>query len=180
MGFRCIQINLHHAKAASAVLAQRFNSDHLDVALIQEPYIYNDQVRCLTGELLYDSYNVGKPRACILLRNGINSLPIPEHTTKDQVAIRAFVPTATGMTEIVLCSAYLPGDSNDLEFLPLQGLVNYCGRNNLQLIIGCDSNAHHTLWGSTNINSRGECLLEFLNNSRLEILNMGSSPTFIN
>ncbi|KNC22945.1 hypothetical protein FF38_03154 [Lucilia cuprina] len=32
----------------------------------------------------------------------------------------------------------------------------------LQLLLSkrCDANAHHTVWGSMNINDRGECLLQ--------------------
>jgi len=44
--------------------------------------------------------------------------------------------------------------------------------------VGCDSNAHQSVWGSTNCNSRGEALVEFLNSSNLEILNWGNEPTF--
>ncbi|XP_054729084.1 uncharacterized protein LOC129238070 [Anastrepha obliqua] len=35
----CLQLNLHHAKAASAELARRFNKQNLDIALIQEPWV---------------------------------------------------------------------------------------------------------------------------------------------
>jgi hypothetical protein len=46
------------------------------------------------------------------------------------------------------------------------------------VVVGCDSNAHHNAWGSTNCNSRGESLMEFLNSLNLEILNRGSELTF--
>jgi len=62
----------------------------------------------------------------------------------------------------------------------LEELRHYCENENLRLILGCDSNAHHTAWGSTNCNGRGEFLLEFLNSSNLEILNRGNEPTFCN
>jgi hypothetical protein len=58
--------------------------------------------------------------------------------------------------------------------------VRYCEKENLRLIVGCDSNAHHTAWGSTNCNGRGESLLEFLSSSNLEILNQGNGHTFCN
>ncbi|KAL7723800.1 hypothetical protein ACLKA6_008701 [Drosophila palustris] len=34
-------------------------------------------------------------------------------------------------------------------------LVDDCVKNNIGLIMGCDANAHHAQWGSTNINTRG-------------------------
>jgi hypothetical protein len=54
----------------------------------------------------------------------------------------------------------------------------YCENENLYLITGCDSNAHHHPGGSTNCNSTGEALVEFLNSSNLEILSRGKDPTF--
>jgi hypothetical protein len=56
--------------------------------------------------------------------------------------------------------------------------VLYCEKENLYLVVGCDSNAHHSAWGSTNCNSRGAALIVFLNTTTLEILNRGNEPTF--
>ena len=56
--------------------------------------------------------------------------------------------------------------------------MRYCEKENLYLVVGCDSNAHHSVWGSTNCNSRGETLMEFLNTTNLEILNRGNKSTF--
>jgi hypothetical protein len=79
---------------------------------------------------------------------------------------------------VVVCSAYLPYDSKDPPpSKELEELVRYC-EEHLHLIVGCDSNAHHTAWGSTDCNCRGEALVEFLDASGLEILNRGNEPTF--
>jgi len=56
--------------------------------------------------------------------------------------------------------------------------VRYYENENLYLIVGCNSNAHHTAWDSTNCNGRGEALMEFLNSSNLKILNRGNKSTF--
>ena len=50
----------------------------------------------------------------------------------------------------------------------------------MKLIIGSDVNAHHTLWGSTNVNNRGETLLEYILSTNLIILNRGNTPTYKN
>jgi len=80
---------------------------------------------------------------------------------------------------LVVCSAYLPYDSEDPppsnEF---EELVQYCEKENLYLVIRCDSSAHYTAWGSTSCNDRGEALVEFLNSSKLGILNQSNEPTF--
>jgi len=58
---------------------------------------------------------------------------------------------------LVVCSAYLPYDSKDpMPSTELEELVHYCQMEDLYLIVGCDSNAHHTACGSTNCNGRGE------------------------
>ena len=56
--------------------------------------------------------------------------------------------------------------------------MRYCETENLYPVIGCDSIAHYTAWGSTNCNDRGEAVVEFLNSSNLEILNQGNESTF--
>ena len=81
--------------------------------------------------------------------------------------------------QLVVCSAYLPYDSEDHPpSRELEELMRYCVKENIQLLVGCDSNAHHTAWGSTNCNGRGEALMDFLHSTTLEILTRGSKPTF--
>jgi hypothetical protein len=54
--------------------------------------------------------------------------------------------------------------------------VRYCESENLYLVLGFNSNAHHIVWGSTNCNRSGKALVEFLNSSNLEILNQDNKP----
>jgi len=80
-----------------------------------------------------------------------------------------------------VCSAYVSYDSKDPPpSREMEELVRCCENENLRLIVGCDSNAHNTVWRSTNCNGRWESLLEFLNSSNLEILNQGNEFTFCN
>jgi hypothetical protein len=83
-----------------------------------------------------------------------------------------------GQRRMVVCSAYLPYDSEDPPSRELEDLVRYCEKENLHLLVGCDFNAHYTTWDSTNCNSRREALMEVLSSSNLEILNRGNEPTF--
>jgi len=76
---------------------------------------------------------------------------------------------------LVICSAYLPYDSENPPLSrELEELMRYCENEILHLIVGCDCSAHHSAWGSTNCNGRGESLNEFLNSLNLEILNWGN------
>lgn len=63
-----IQVNLHHAKGASAVLSRRFTKNKIDVGLLQEPWVNNNKIKGIsaqTGKLLYDDSSPN-PRAAIL------------------------------------------------------------------------------------------------------------------
>jgi hypothetical protein len=119
-----------------------------------------------------------RPRACILARN-MNLWVLPEFSCRDLVAVLVKYNEEGTERRMVVCSAYLPYDSEDPPpSRELEDLMRYCEKENLYLLVGCDSNAHHTAWGSTNCNRRGEALTEFLNSSNLEILNRGNEPTF--
>nr|XP_041633375.1 uncharacterized protein LOC121503212 [Drosophila kikkawai] len=47
------------------------------------------------------------------------------------------------------------------------------------LILGCDANARHTLWGSKETNERGESLFDSIICRDVNICNKGNTPTFI-
>jgi len=82
--------------------------------------------------------------------------------------------------EIILGSAYLP--YNDVEPPPpgeLERLVTDCRADGAHLIIGCDANSHHTSWGSTNINNRGESLFNYIIANGLDIMNRGNKLIFV-
>ena len=67
---KIIQINLHHAKAASASLEVNFVTGNFFAALIQEPYCINNIVKELNcGSLVFDTTANLNPRATILFRN---------------------------------------------------------------------------------------------------------------
>ncbi|XP_044759043.1 uncharacterized protein LOC123316850 [Coccinella septempunctata] len=65
----------------------------------------------------------------------------------------------TGTKELVICSAYFPGDTMFPPPNEVRKLVAFCRGKNLQLLVACDANSHHTTWGSTDINERGHCRL---------------------
>jgi hypothetical protein len=96
---------------------------------------------------------------------------LPSFSCRDLVAVLVKYFEDGAERRLVVCSAHLLYDFEDPP--PTN---YYCEDKNLYLIIGCDSNAHHSAWGSTNCNDRGETLVEFLNASNLEILNRAMNP----
>jgi hypothetical protein len=84
------QINLHHSKAAMAVLCQQLAEGMVDVELIQEPWIYRGRIRGLTnsGGTIFSAAPEGNSRSCIYTRNHVNALLLLELCSRDVTAVR--------------------------------------------------------------------------------------------
>jgi hypothetical protein len=94
--------------------------------------------------------------------------------------VRITYTYGAGCEELTVASAYLPLDSEEtLPTKEVRDVIDYCHSRKKQLIIGYDTNAHHTLWGSTGTNPRRESLMEFLVSLNLNILNHGKKPNFV-
>jgi hypothetical protein len=79
--------------------------------------------------------------------------------------------------KLIVASAYLPYNSDEPPPTnEVRDISNYCHCRKKQLIIGCDANAHHTLWGSAGTNPRGESFMKFLTSWNQNILNHGNEP----
>ena len=177
MDLKILQVNLQHSRAATANLRTTFRAGRFDIALVQEPWVYQGAVRGLSSLGADVIYNIGDPgpRACLLVKKNISYHPLTHLISRDVVAVKIHIH---GGQEAVLVSAYLPHDSPQVLPRNLQLAVDNLGARD-QCLIGCDANAHHTVWGSTNINKRGEDLLEQLTAKNLIVLNVGSEPTFV-
>ena len=173
---RVIQINLHHSKAASAALLLKLTKSGEDLVLIQEPWINGNQI-CglgLKGYKIWFSSKSGKSRSCILGKSNLNMFLIPQYSDGDI--------TAAGLefegNKVWLVSAYLAQDKT----IPpdnLGDLIAAAQQKKIGVVLGCDANAHHTIWGSTDINERGELFFEYLLKTNLMVCNIGQEPTFI-
>lgn len=108
---RLVQINLQHCAGASAALTRRYVNERLDMALIQEPWVHNGikGLNLKSTNLICDK-TVSNPRAAILINNKLNYLPLNNHISKDCVALLVRVDGDTGSSDIVIASAYFPGD----------------------------------------------------------------------
>ena len=52
----------------------------------------------------------------------------------------------------------------------MRGIVQHSAQEKKEIILGIDANAHHIMWGSTDINPRGETLMEYMVSTKLNIL----------
>ena len=88
------------------------------------------------------------------------------------------VTLENGEKRTILVSSYMPHDDR----APPESIKQILrGRNNkeLNLIIACDANSRHKLWGNKVTNERGESFLNFINQNNLIINNKGNTSTFI-
>lgn len=178
-----LQANIQHGIDASALLLKTIQRMNVQVALIQEPYTGNDgMIRGLGGfgGVIFTAKANEKPRTCILV-SGLHATLMPEFLTRDLVAVRVAADLLSYSSDVVIASAYFPhsqGDNPPPE--EVTRLVTHCKNQGLQLLLGCDANAHNELWGSSDTNVRGESLLEYLYETNLLVINRGSAPTFRN
>lgn len=172
-----LQINLHHSKVATAALSQKILSEGIQLVFIQEPWVVKGRVMGLgatKGKLIYDA-ECGRPRACLYISNNINSYKLNSLCSRDTATAEVRISS----TRIVLASVYLPYDAPEDPPTPdMRRAVDWCIADHRQLIIGGDFNAHNTVWGSTDTNSRGEYILDYILSTGLIILNSGNKPTF--
>jgi ribonuclease HI len=177
-----IQINLQHSRGATGVLARCLATLHATIALIQEPWLYGNRIRgldSLRGTIIQGASNQA-PRACIFAPKGLDVVGLPQLCSRDAAAAEFGFMGAGNRQRIILASVYLPHDSRTLPpSADLERIVEYSRRQNIPVLLGCDANAHNETWGSTNTNPRGHALMEYLMANDLEVLNRGSTPTFV-
>lgn len=183
-GLKVIQANILHCKLASSTLCRRFRRKNLDFALIQEPYVNKKRFvewNKLKGTMFTDLSAI-KVRTCIFVKSdpSYTAVAVPKFCNQDLTTVRVNYDHDGQPKTAILASAYLPYEERSPPAPIFQSLISYCKNENFELIIGCDSNAHHTIWGSTNINPRGKSLSEYLSSTDLIIKNRGNTPTFVN
>jgi len=174
-----IQVNLQHSRAATATLKCFLARNPNTLAVIQEPWIVQNRVSGLgnlTGNLFSNPKN-SKARTCIYAPANLHGIILPQFCNGDLTVIGI---RDENDGETLVASCYLPYDSpSPPPGETLVEVVSYCEAKKKPLIIGCDANAHNTVWGSSNTNERGRVLSEYLSSTNLGILNRGCEPTFV-
>lgn len=176
------QINLRHCKKATYTLCRSLRMGRTKISLIQEPWVRGKKIHGfgqLHDRLLYCKTGI-IPRAAIYVEPWVKAMVLNQFTTDDVVAVRVCRDVTDGGDYVVI-SAYLPYDSKVPPPGPeLLTVVEFCERENIPILIGTDSNSHHTIWSSTDINLRGEQLVQYLMSTNLMVINSGRKPTFVN
>ena len=148
--------------------------------MVQEPWICRGTIKGSpqTANKHTGVGRQGRPRACIYTSKDLDAWKLPRYSNADVVTV-SINNLQGGIPKTVIFSSVYMAEENAAPPHLVEELTVYCNHNNLPLVIGCDANAHHVAWGSSNINERGEELMEFLASTNLAWCNKGHKPTFI-
>ncbi len=174
---KVLQINLHHSKAASAALMLRLSEGADDLVFVLEPWVNGGKVCGLKNpnfKLIVGGE--GYPRSCILANSNLNVFLLSKFSSKD---ITAASMELEGLIYWLTSAYFAYDDPGPLPSEDVVKMIEEADRAGHHVIMCCDSNAHNTIWGSTDTNDRGESLLEFVISTNLIICNRGNAPTFV-
>ena len=139
-----------------------------------EPYTYENRVAGLPSGIrtVYHRNKNIRPRACIVASKDVN-LTAMENWCNEDCAVAL---TRVGGKQTVIISLYLDIQK---EVQPgwLDDLMQMIEEKNFPVILGVDSNAHSSLYG-TDTNARGNAFEDFILQYGLKIENIGEAPTF--
>jgi hypothetical protein len=103
-----------------------------------------------------------------------------EFCSRDAATVRITYTYGGVCEELIVASAYLPYDWDEPPpTKEVRDIIEHCQSKKKQLIVGCDANEHHILWGSTATNPKGDSLVEVLVSSNLNILNRDNESTYV-
>ncbi|XP_061396049.1 uncharacterized protein LOC133331684, partial [Musca vetustissima] len=171
-----MQINLHHCKAAADELLLSLTNSEVDIALVQEPYIYKNMVSRLRNANfdIFAASMGDKVRTCIVGKKSLNLIFLSNYSNGDMCTVR--LEHKTGRATL-LSSVYMPFEEMDPPATCVRKMLDEM-TSTCNVILGCDANAHHFQWGSKDTNKRGDSVFDFILSYNLRICNRGSDPTF--
>ncbi|XP_054084884.1 uncharacterized protein LOC105220444 isoform X1 [Zeugodacus cucurbitae] len=150
---RVLQVNLHKSRIASAELLLNLEKGGYDVALVQEPWIASGNVVSGLKSKNFITYIpsvTNRVRTAILVSKKLYSHVDLNLSTDDLTVVGV-----KGVKDelILLASCYMPHDS-EAPTAELHRLAVTSSDRRQALVMGADANAHHTIWGSPDINQR--------------------------
>ncbi len=130
------------------------------------------------NNVFYTHSSRSPPRSAIYCSSDLHMWKVDEYSDRD-VTTCLWQTGAPDQPEVYVCSAYLDGKAKEMPEV-LESLLLFCNTNNKELLLSMDTNAHSSLWGYDESDTRGEMVENFLFNHTLTVCNIGDSPTFFN
>ena len=140
---------------------------NIDIAFVQEPYNYQNQVTGIPRNYkIFTSGRTRKRAAVVVINKRIDAILIDQLSDEDTVVIEI----TYGNLKFIATSIYMDSKkeiASDLHKIEnIQRLAKDQG-----LIVAMDSNARSTTWYDAKTNRRGKILEEFILSNRLNIAN---------
>ena len=168
------QWNLHNEEVTTLEIGDISDS----IYLLQEPY-YDSKSKYRPGVRKVKNFHSHPRSRAAIYASALTSfsfVPMPQFTNED-IAVGS-IEGGCLKYPIVIASIYLDIEDKQV-ILPLMAeLIDFCSTRNMKLICGIDCNAHSPLWGSGDLNKRGEVLEEFIFQKGLFVHNIGNEPTW--
>ena len=172
---KCVQINLQHSKAATYNLVELLTKQQIDIAFLQEPFLYENKPTGIPSKFrLYASGSKKCRAAVVVLNKSLDALIINQLSDDDA----AVIEIRYGALNLIVVSMYFDIRENiERDTLKLEKILDFAkGRGVLAAI---DTNSRSKLWYDTFTNSRGKILEEFVTSNDLYIINEDNGrPTF--
>ena len=178
------QINMQKKKSACRTYFQELKNN--EILIGQEPYFHkNKLVSVPNSHKSFTPYHKDTPRVCIILpiELGKLSYTMTPFCNRDMITVKC---NLKNRSDVLLCSLYMGHEPNKPEIClntveKMSKLVEFSKTKNIPLIMGADSNGHHTLWNSFKQNDRrGILLAQLIERLNLTVANKGKKPTFLN
>lgn len=120
-----------------------------------------------------------KPRTCIVKSKELRATILPQYSSGDVTTVLLNIQNGNKNEEIIMSSVYMPFEEhNKMPDDMTRAVIAHSASSDIPITIGADCNAHHALWSSSDINRRGEKLVEYLSTTDLDIQNKACEPTF--
>jgi hypothetical protein len=146
---------------------------HMDIALLQEPYVYQNQVTGISRKYRIFSGGQGKKRAAIVVTNkSLDALLIHQMLEEGIVVLEI----THGNQNFIAVSIYLDiGKDITEDFNKIKNILQFAKEKGL--LVAIDSNARLKMWHDIITNKRGRLLEEFVIENRLHIISEDSRLT---
>lgn len=172
-----LQFNANKQITSSDQLNKIITAEHIDVAIIQEPYI---STACNHGfrpcrRICTAGNRVKATAATVIISPKLNCIMLPE--SNSWIVGTRISPTACLHNEIIIINVYMSPSTNIAHKLENLSIILH-KYNNHPIILAGDFNARSTTFGDVKTNARGRLLEQFVHNHGLSLKNTSSAPTF--
>ena len=148
-----------------------------EIVLLQEPLVRKNRIGNVPkSHRQFIPFSKDRARVAILLPNDLanKAMILSTFSTADSIVLRLRI---NKNTQILLASVYMD-ITKDIPTDLIHRSARFAESENLPLMVGVDTNAHHTVWGHRSCNQRGRSLLLSLSSNNLILANKGNTPTF--